>query len=350
MAAPKPPNKRRRTSAEDDAPESNLQTSNVTRSEDFWFEDGTIVLQAENTQFLVHKSVLSRHSVVFSDMFSILQPENMDDEPSVEGKPLVRVFDTAEDIDQLLRALYDRGCDPRRKMPFKVIEVMLRLGNKYDIPHFVAEATGRLHVEFPTTLSQWDVQRHWSLPRGGSFRGIKGQKGLLFDIVNLALQYEISSILPAAYFLCLRDIDAVLTGTKRDDGSEAILSSDAQRACIQGRDEILEDIPRQTFQWMDPTEYSDVCQNAAVCFRILSYSVVLLWKSGRVTASDAFSQREQMDAYLDGGGELCSVCRETSRFIHSAGRSKMWASLPSYFDLGSWKELEKEDPRKIVDG
>jgi hypothetical protein len=98
-----------------------------------------------------------------------------------------------------------RGCDPRKKIPFKVIEVMLRLpGNKYDIHQLIAEATGRLHVEFPTTLYHWD--RRWVGVQKFIFKGIKEQNGLLFDIINLALEYGLLSILPVTYFLCLGDI------------------------------------------------------------------------------------------------------------------------------------------------
>jgi len=101
----KPPLKKRRTLAGMEVPGP---IPSITRSEEFWLEDGTIVLQAETTQFLVHKSVLSRHSVVFSDMFSISKSEDTHDEPFIEGKPLVQIFDTAEDIGHLLRLLYDR--------------------------------------------------------------------------------------------------------------------------------------------------------------------------------------------------------------------------------------------------
>jgi len=81
---------------------------------------------------------------------------------------------------------------------------MLRLGNKYDIHQLVAEATGRLHIEFPTNLHHWDLR--FPSVQKYTFKGIKEQNGLLFDVVNLALQHEILSILPVAYFSCLADI------------------------------------------------------------------------------------------------------------------------------------------------
>ena len=40
-------------------------------------------------------------------MFLLSQLEDTHDELSIEGKPLVQIFDTAEDIDHLLHLLYD---------------------------------------------------------------------------------------------------------------------------------------------------------------------------------------------------------------------------------------------------
>jgi len=79
---------------------------------DLWFSDGSVVLQAESTLFRVHKSQLARRSVVFSDMFTLPQPvvttshATFADE-SYEGCPVVRLHDLAEDVANLLLALYD---------------------------------------------------------------------------------------------------------------------------------------------------------------------------------------------------------------------------------------------------
>jgi hypothetical protein len=53
----------------------------IVRSK-IWYDDGSVVLQAESTQCRVHWSVLVQHSTVFADMRQIPQPP---DEPTVEG-------------------------------------------------------------------------------------------------------------------------------------------------------------------------------------------------------------------------------------------------------------------------
>lgn len=79
---------------------------------DLWFCDGSVVLQADSTLFRVHKSQLSRRSVVFSDMFTLPQPTLMTThamlaDETYEGCPVVRLYDSAEDVANLLLALYD---------------------------------------------------------------------------------------------------------------------------------------------------------------------------------------------------------------------------------------------------
>ena len=109
---PTNPLKRRRTEDElEDDPlrmatdsDSNSPSTTATRS-DVWFDDGSVVLQAENIQFKVHRSVLCRHSSVFRDVFSMPHPK---DEPTVDSCPVIYLQDSAEDLKHMLLALYDK--------------------------------------------------------------------------------------------------------------------------------------------------------------------------------------------------------------------------------------------------
>jgi hypothetical protein len=74
----------------------------VTRS-DIWYDDGSVILQAETTQFRVHWGVLSEHSTFFRDMRGLPQPP---DQPSIEGCPIVELYDSFTDVKHLLDALY----------------------------------------------------------------------------------------------------------------------------------------------------------------------------------------------------------------------------------------------------
>ena len=84
---------------------------------DLWFDDGSVVCRAEDTLFRVHMSQLARHSLCFQDMFMLPQPECSWTETSIlvdEGRnsgprmiPVIYLYDKAEDVGNLLTALYD---------------------------------------------------------------------------------------------------------------------------------------------------------------------------------------------------------------------------------------------------
>lgn len=87
--------------------QTSIEHCDIVRSS-IWFADGGTVLQAEDTQFCVHDGVLSMHSVVFRDMLAESHDKGHSDlVERVDGRPLVRVSDTAEDMTFLLQALYD---------------------------------------------------------------------------------------------------------------------------------------------------------------------------------------------------------------------------------------------------
>ena len=92
------PVKRRRTSTPLTDEPSVIVRSTV------WYDDGSVVLQAECKQFRVHRTLLCQNSTIFTDMFSIPQPSP--EESLVEGCPLVRLSDSAEEVETVLRALY----------------------------------------------------------------------------------------------------------------------------------------------------------------------------------------------------------------------------------------------------
>jgi len=66
-----------------------------------WYDDGSIVIQAGSTQFRVHRSILCANSPVLKDMLPM-------EGELVEGCPILRLSDSAEDVAHLLKVLYDR--------------------------------------------------------------------------------------------------------------------------------------------------------------------------------------------------------------------------------------------------
>jgi hypothetical protein len=90
--------------------------SDESRDEELYFEDGSIVISAKDADgnlvyFRVHKSVLSKQSTVFKDMFSLPRPPSPASEVNTyDSLPLVHVHDDAKQFKQFLQAIYD----PRR--------------------------------------------------------------------------------------------------------------------------------------------------------------------------------------------------------------------------------------------
>lgn len=83
----------------------------ILRHPDLWFSDGSVVLKAESTIFRVHISQLARRSLFFRDLFSLPQPTNdtVGLDGTFDGCPLLVLHDSAEDLSNLLTALYDGG-------------------------------------------------------------------------------------------------------------------------------------------------------------------------------------------------------------------------------------------------
>ena len=69
-----------------------------------WFEDGSIVIRAQETLFKVHRSLLALHSPIFTSMFSIPQPCEQE---LIEGCSVVDLPDNADDVTCILKAIYE---------------------------------------------------------------------------------------------------------------------------------------------------------------------------------------------------------------------------------------------------
>ncbi len=97
--------KRARMEAEQEAAEGAMDDSEaegLQRDEEFWFDDGTIILAARKVAFKIYKRPLSEHSPVFKDMLSLPQPEESRSGPC----PLIHLEDDApEDLRHVFRVL-----------------------------------------------------------------------------------------------------------------------------------------------------------------------------------------------------------------------------------------------------
>ncbi|KAI0784186.1 hypothetical protein C8Q75DRAFT_868489 [Abortiporus biennis] len=88
-------------------PSPSLETE-PKRCQELWFEDGTIVLQAEDsTLFRVYAGHLSRYSIVFADMLSLPKSPNYNCNDQHEGCPLVKLSDSSSNLRAYLLSILD---------------------------------------------------------------------------------------------------------------------------------------------------------------------------------------------------------------------------------------------------
>ncbi|KIJ51396.1 hypothetical protein M422DRAFT_158628 [Sphaerobolus stellatus SS14] len=76
----------------------------VKRHKTYYFDNDQVIFLAEDTLFNVHKSILSRHSPVFRDMFEM--PPTVDVEGSFDSNPIRLENVKALDFERLLSILY----------------------------------------------------------------------------------------------------------------------------------------------------------------------------------------------------------------------------------------------------
>ena len=102
------PSKKRKleTETENKPPPSLEDNIDIAKDAKLWFEDGNIVLIAENHPFKIHKGVLAAKSDFFSGMFSLPQPQTLEESERFDGIPTMHLSDKWQDVRCVLQGIY----------------------------------------------------------------------------------------------------------------------------------------------------------------------------------------------------------------------------------------------------
>ncbi|KAF8903484.1 hypothetical protein CPB84DRAFT_1677981 [Gymnopilus junonius] len=299
----------------------------VTKSK-YWFDDGNVILQAENTQFRVHRSVLSNHSVVFRDMFTMPQPAPLD--PLVDGCPVVSLSDKTADIGHVMSLFYEnfKSHDMRDLMLFPHLAAILRIGKKYQIDHLQAEGLKRLRDEFPKDLDSWDV----SFDKQVQLHYVADN---CENIINLAHEVSVETVLPVVYlsYLNTQDSEGFSEYSKK---APRLLNEKAAQACLKGRERLIRKFLEIVKGWLvDPGIIP-----AATCIRgpaCLNRKVEAILKIPGMDFETLNILEPLSPLYTT---LLCCNCIHALIERYDEAREDIWRDLPTYFDLPEWDELE----------
>ncbi|KAJ7782680.1 hypothetical protein B0H16DRAFT_464680 [Mycena metata] len=319
LAMTSPPAKRQRTEIA------------ITRSE-IWYQDGSVVLQAQDTQFRVHWSLLSQNSSFFRDMQSLPQPP---EEPTVDGCHLIELPDDAIDVKWVLKALYTPSFLAQTALPFAAVAAHIRLGRKYDFRELLDLAVSRLIYEHPTTLEEYDA-----LVNPYQSTRIIPHRGIELDIVTLARKNDILCVLPCAYYRVLRQAtsaDSLFKYVKTDDGTQVSLALVDLRRCVSGREKILDVQSKSGYPsgWHRHYVPGPNCTGLERCVETREkYLCAYL---------DTLTSWRGLKKVKLTNTRFCAVCQQDIVESNAAGRRRMWDELPGMFNIApSWGELKNE--------
>ncbi|KAI0782152.1 hypothetical protein C8Q75DRAFT_535690 [Abortiporus biennis] len=193
-------------------------TENIQRHPEYYFPDGNFVIIAGNHAFRTHRTVLSRHSKVFRDMFTIPQPPV--DSDLYDGCSVVHLTETREEAQIMFSVIYDGIEMYNPQSQSKILNMtmdfafsILHLGMKYQIEPLQKLAIHRLERHFPTRLSIYQIyHQNARMAENLSGDGITLQTPeQCFAVANRARRHQMSKILPQLLYHCAQfDVRTIL--------------------------------------------------------------------------------------------------------------------------------------------
>ncbi|EFI28538.1 hypothetical protein CC1G_13560 [Coprinopsis cinerea okayama7 len=341
---------------------------NLIRS-DFWFLDGNIVLLAGNAAFKVHRGQLERQSEVFRDLFSIPQPASNQD--LIDGCSWVELHDRPADVFYFLSALYD-GLYFKipRTNDFACVSAVLRLSTKYLVEALRTRCLARLELDWPTTLSGWDIREREALDDKGRYlpREVCCHPILLME---LAIELGAQHLLPSAFYDLSRygpskimagttyhavalDVAASKTPIEASRERPATLNKDMLVRTFKGREaaqRYVSDFVAKELENRPPApdcatrnEKENPSRNCLESFYFIMLNILRSVGGiacGRdadplftlVQATEMLSRTDFSDGQRQTGLRICHACKVDFATSVGKAREEVWGLLPVWFGL-----------------
>ncbi|PIL26261.1 hypothetical protein GSI_12017 [Ganoderma sinense ZZ0214-1] len=319
------------------------------KDEEFWFEDGTVIIVARDTEFRVYEGLLAGLSPVFRGLFAESHEQRI--VPMRGGQtlscPIVGVSDAPGDLRHLLRACFSRRLGSlyeEREPSYHEISAAIRLGDKYKLVELYSQSLDYLKRYFPSTLDSWTALESYVPP---GWRDVEA-----IGVVNLArtLSGELS-ILPAALVACIcgggsqsaengsRDAEnnsGIVYGIAREDGSQEVLSPRDLSICFDGKTSLRSATIAAFCRTFEPT-VSRGCKTSGDCKRALRNVLLSLEKNLKALLDgDPFAAYHE---FTGGGIDICSSCMSAVKKQSLKERMRVWDRLPELLgvEVPGWK-------------
>ncbi|KAF7359030.1 BTB domain-containing protein [Mycena sanguinolenta] len=336
--------------------EVDSRPTELRRVQELWFEDGSLVIQAGNSQYRVYRGILAMYSPVFQDMLSLPQPLDSD---LVDNCPLVRLTDAEEEVTSFLKAIFHPTSFPSFPAQTRLCTILgcLRLSHKYEVDHLRRRALIHLSSVYRTKLSKAEVvfrneskERLPSKTRSWKWTVQDPRSGTaILLVIQVAREVNAPWILPHAFYdlaTCYYPHCELARDAHIDDIA-LYLSPPDQRSFAHGHCQQVISSAANILRFLSHPLKIDGCTSLYECLSL------------RVLATERNRQNLQINAamplelwgsdqwkWLDG---LCRSCLVVLKKTHADAREAFWDSLPELYGLPSWEELEKMKADAIGD-
>ncbi|KAF7295811.1 BTB domain-containing protein [Mycena chlorophos] len=318
----------------------------TTRAADLWFSDGSIVLQAGNTQFRVFHSILAVRSPIFRDMLAIPQPPEAE---FVDGCPLVHLPDDEADTTAFLNAVYHPNSFPSypNDTTLNTIIGCLNLAHKYEVDDLRRRALVHLSSGFPTTLKGLAALTR-KRPGGPailqtercSWRDSIHKVDILLRVIRVAYTTGALWILPVCYLRLTASKDRVsmLIGTANAAGGDVLENF------VLGCGAMLLDASRKVMSiFSDPVDIEgclDPASAKCVKGRLRACNTIQSTIGPQSNALQLIENSREVVDIARRAGNICPKCAEVLRATQMTKLEEFWRAVPGFWNLPSWTELE----------
>ncbi|KAI1795343.1 hypothetical protein LXA43DRAFT_992370 [Ganoderma leucocontextum] len=320
MAQGSRPSKRPRTAPDDVAQDP------LKHHEEFWLDDGNVVLVARNIGFRVYRGLLVTQSTVFADMFASSSPHS---DETIDGCPVIHVSDSPEDLVHLLRVLlpttqrrFRREKDTPERT-FDEVFAVITLAHKYHIEDVRRQAL--------CSLREYTFNDNFAVWKGVRKEIISVDDACAIGAFNLARLLDVPEMLPIALYKCLSLGPSLLDGWTRGDGSVEYLSQDDIKRCFAASNELAADCVTLTYSVYHP-HASSGCNHASHCKATLRQMLADIMQHAPGAVSHA-SEVMTPCMFNFGDYDLCAPCEQALMERDVSGRDMIWNGFPHLFHI-----------------
>ncbi|KAJ7910539.1 hypothetical protein B0H13DRAFT_1714278 [Mycena leptocephala] len=290
------------------------------RVDDLWFaQDSPIVIRAENRLFQVSKGILVARSTVFRDMIAFPQPAG-DGVEQMDGCPVVRLHDSAQDVEVFLRAIFDSSYFMPAPVPSELAVVLgiLRLSHKYDVHYLYRRALDHLAVDGWYKTNYDKQAKDHLIDIDIDITSPFNPLSVISAVIEVGAQW----LLPCAYYGAAtypaEELLPFLAGKMEQPALKSIAAHAhlVRGAITIGRAIIID----------------DACATRDLCDQARERALSKLLDVVAETWVDPFQM-----AYPTTG--MCSKCLKLTKTKMHEAASAFWDELPGIFGLQPWEEL-----------